>query len=52
MSEAIGVPKRQLEEIKATIETLEDEEVIRQIKESEWVSSKSLEELKEEIENQ
>ncbi|MFP4116087.1 MAG: hypothetical protein ACLFTQ_02680 [Candidatus Aenigmatarchaeota archaeon] len=52
MPETIEIPKRQLKEMKATIETLEDEEVMRQIRESEGAPSKSLEEVREEIEGQ
>lgn len=52
MPETIEIPKKKFEEMKATIETLEDEEAMRQIRESKGASSKSLEKVKKEIKDQ
>ncbi|MFP4038308.1 MAG: hypothetical protein ACLFTA_00810 [Candidatus Nanohaloarchaea archaeon] len=45
----VRIPKEEFESMKATIETLEDENVMRQLKDSQEESSKSLKKLKEEI---
>ena len=45
----VHIPKEEYESMKATIETLEDEEVMEQLKESQDEPSKSLDELKEEV---
>ena len=45
----VRIPKEEYESMKATIETLEDEEVMDQLRSSVNESSKSLEDLKEEI---
>lgn len=45
----VRIPKDEYESMKATIETLEDEEVMEQLRNSVGESSKDLEELKEEI---
>lgn len=43
------IPKEEYESMKATIETLEDEKVMEQLRNSVDESSKSLEDLKEEV---
>ncbi|MFB6158842.1 MAG: hypothetical protein ABEJ95_04265 [Candidatus Nanohalobium sp.] len=45
----VHIPKEEYESMKATIETLEDEEVMEQLKESQDEPSKSLDKLKEEV---
>lgn len=45
----VRIPKEEYESMKATIETLEDEEVMEQLRNSVDEDSKSLDELKEEI---
>lgn len=45
----VRIPKDEYESMKATIETLEDEDVMRQLKNSVKEDSKSLSMLKEEI---
>lgn len=45
----VRIPKEEFESMKATIETLEDENVMRQLKDSQEEPSKSLKKLKEEI---
>lgn len=45
----VRMPKEEFESMKATIETLEDEEVMKQLKNSVEESSKPLDELKEEV---
>jgi hypothetical protein len=45
----VRIPKEEYEAMKATIETLEDEEVMKQLRNSKDESSKSLDELKKEV---
>ncbi|QGA80204.1 hypothetical protein [Candidatus Nanohalobium constans] len=45
----VRIPKKEYEAMKATIETLEDEEVMEQLKASQEESSKNLDDLKEEV---
>lgn len=45
----VRIPREEYESMKATIETLEDEEVMEQLRNSVGESSKSLDKLKEEI---
>lgn len=45
----VTIPREEYESMKATIETLKDENVMRQIRESEDADSKGLDELKEEM---
>ncbi|MFB6192820.1 MAG: hypothetical protein ABEK00_01070 [Candidatus Nanohaloarchaea archaeon] len=45
----VRIPREEYESMKATIETLEDEEVMEQLRNSQKESSKSLDELKEEV---
>ena len=45
----ITISREEYESLKATIETLEDAEVMEQLRKSWKASSKSLEEIKEEI---
>ena len=48
-SKFITIPREEYESLKATVETLEDVEVMEQLKKSWKASSKSLGEIKEEI---
>lgn len=45
----VRISKEEFESMKATIETLEDEGVMRQLEDSKDESSKSLDELREEV---
>jgi len=45
----VRIPKEEYESMKATIETLEDDEVMDQLKKSQDEGSKSLDKLKEEV---
>ena len=47
--EYVRIPRKEYEAMRATIETLEDEDVMRQLRNSQEESSKSLEELKKEV---
>lgn len=48
----VTIPRDEYESMKATIETLEDEEVMEQLRKSWGASSKSLEKMKEEMDGQ
>jgi len=48
-SKFVTIPREEYESLKATIETLGDAEVMEQLRKSWKASSKSLEEIKEEI---
>lgn len=45
----VRIPKEEFESMKATINTLEDDRVMQQLKNSKEESSKSLDKLKEEL---
>lgn len=45
----VKIPREEYESMKATIETLQDEEVMSQLRESSSESSKSLDQLKKEV---
>ena len=45
----VKIPRDEYESMKATIETLQDEEVMSQLRESSSESSKSLDQLKKEV---
>jgi len=48
-SKFVTIPREEYESLKATVETLEDAEVMEQLRKCWKASSKSLEEIKKEI---